>query len=79
MLVAASEETTIHLNRGVSKPANKKQYMHFPRINEIRNQIAKVGFELVFYAKSDTISNQDIGETPPMFYVCRKSEQKLVS
>lgn len=40
------------------KPSNKKQFMHFPSLNEVKNQIAKVGFDLVFYAKSDAISNK---------------------
>lgn len=58
--------------KGNSSRSNQKQYMHYPSIKEVKGQIAKAGFNLVFIERSDAISSKKTGEAPPMFYVCKK-------
>lgn len=57
---------------GTDKPCNQKQYIHIPSLKNVKEQIANVGFDLVFIARSNTISPEETGEAPPMFYVCKK-------
>lgn len=58
---------------GTNKPCNHKQYIHIPNLKKVKTQIAKAGFDLVFIARANTISEEKTGETPPMFYVCKKT------
>ena len=64
---------------GGRKPFNDKQFMHFPSLKEVKDQIAKVGFDLIFCEKSDNFSNGNNGEAPPMFYVCKKANPGINS
>lgn len=57
---------------GTSKQSNQKQYMHRPSLKKVKEQITKVGFDLVFNERSDVISSKKTREAPPMFYVCKK-------
>lgn len=52
--------------------SDQKQYMHRSSIGEVQKQIAIAGFQLYYSARSDTIDNKNIGEAPPMFFVCKK-------
>jgi len=49
-----------------------KQYIHFPHLKDVKRQIAKVGFDLTFFARGNTISTKTTREDPPMFFVCKK-------
>ena len=49
-----------------------KQYIHLPHIKNVKKQIAKVGFDLVYFARGNTISSKNTEEDPPMFYICKK-------
>ena len=53
---------------------HQKQYIHIPSFNEVKNQIAQAGFDLIFSEKSDLISDKETGEAPPTVFVCKKSE-----
>lgn len=56
----------------------QKQFIHIPDINEIKNQIIEVGFELVLMDKENKIvktnlHNKDyVHNHAPAFYVCKK-------
>lgn len=52
----------------------QKQYVHMPRLRTVRNQIAKAGFDLVFIARADSISNNKPKRVNPMFFVCKKTK-----
>ena len=55
-----------------NKSSIHKQYIHMPSLRNVKKQITKVGFNLVYIARSDVISCKKTGEAPPMFYVCKK-------
>jgi len=55
-----------------NKSGNQKQYMHRPSLTEVKNQISKIGFNLIYFARGNTISSKKTGEAPPMFFVCKK-------
>lgn len=57
-----------------NRPSNQKQYQYMPRLKDVKKQITKVGFNLVFFARGSTISRKKTGEDPPMFYICKKTE-----
>jgi len=57
-----------------SRAKNKKQYQHMPRLKDVKKQITKVGFKLVYFARGNAISSNNTGEDPPMFYICRKAK-----
>ncbi|NHZ85378.1 MAG: methyltransferase domain-containing protein [Planctomycetia bacterium] len=50
----------------------QKQYVHMPRLKLVKEQIAKVGFDLVFNARADTISSKNAGNISPIFFICKK-------
>lgn len=57
-----------------SESSNNKQYMHRPKLKLVKKQITKIGFDLIYNARSDMISSKNIGEVPPMFFVCKKNQ-----
>ncbi len=57
-----------------NRTSKNKQFIHIPRLKDVTKQIVKVGFDLVFFARGNTISSKKTGEDPPIFYICKKTE-----
>ena len=54
------------------KQYSQKQFMHFHSTTEVKRQLVKAGFKLIFFERGNIISDKDTGEAPPMFFVCKK-------
>ncbi len=61
-----------YIIESINKTEVDKQYMHMPSLKHVKQQILAAGFSLVFYAKSDAISNKNVPHINPMFFVCKK-------
>lgn len=53
-----------------SLPYNKKQYIHIPTAEKVKEQIAQSEFKLVYYEMGNKIAKTN--KYYPMFYVCQK-------
>ena len=54
-----------------NKRFQQKQYIHIPSLKEVHNQVTKVGFNLVFVEKGNTICSNNTGNYSPSFFVCK--------
>lgn len=54
-----------------NKRFQQKQYIHIPRLKEVKNQINKVGFNLVLIKKGNNICSNNTGKYSPTFFVCK--------
>lgn len=57
----------------------QKQYAHMPRLKFVKEQIAKVGFDLVFNERAATISSKNEGNVSPIFFICKKPTTDIIT
>lgn len=54
------------------KKIDSYQYIHIPKVNEVKREIARSGLKLVEVDENQPIKETDTNEYPPVFYICTK-------